>query len=158
MKCPFCKHDSSKVIDSRSVDGGTFIRRRRECPVCEKRFTTVEQAGIVVLKRDKTTEPFQKAKIVSGLRKACQGRPITAKDLEDLADGVEYKLRENGRAEIEARAIGLAILEPLRELDDVAYLRFASVYLDFKTIDDFENAIRELREKHEETMKRKEES
>ncbi len=145
MHCPFCRHTDSRVIDSRVSDDGAQIRRRRECPECTRRFTTLESASITVSKRNGVSEPFSREKIVSGLKKACQGRPVSDDDLAVLSQQVEEQLRATGQAEIDALDIGLAILAPLKELDEVAYLRFASVYKSFDDLDDFENAITELR-------------
>ncbi|MDN4483982.1 transcriptional regulator NrdR [Demequina lignilytica] len=145
MHCPFCRHGDSRVVDSRTADDGTSIRRRRECPSCGRRFTTVETASLTVVKRNGVSEPFSRDKIVSGVKKACQGRPVSDDDLALLAQRVEETLRSNGQAEIDAPDIGLAILPPLRELDEIAYLRFASVYQAFATLDDFEDAIARLR-------------
>ncbi len=145
MHCPFCRHSDSRVIDSRTSDDGSSIRRRRQCPECQKRFTTVETASLMVTKRSGATEPFSRDKVVAGVRKACQGRPVTDADLALLAQQVEEALRSTGAASIDAQEIGLAILEPLKELDQVAYMRFASVYQAWDTLDDFNKAIEELR-------------
>ena len=145
MHCPFCRHLDSRVIDSRTADDGASIRRRRQCPECQKRFTTIETASLMVTKRSGVTEPFSRDKIVSGVRKACQGRPVTDADLALLAQQVEESLRSTGAASIEAQDIGLAILEPLRNLDHVAYMRFASVYQAWDSLDDFKAAIDDLR-------------
>lgn len=145
MHCPFCRHSDSRVIDSRTSDDGSSIRRRRQCPECSKRFTTVETASLMVTKRSGVSEPFSRDKIVAGVRKACQGRPVTDADLALLAQTVEETLRATGAASVEAQEIGLAILEPLRALDQVAYLRFASVYQAWESLDDFERAVEQLR-------------
>lgn len=145
MHCPFCRHSDSRVIDSRTSDDGSSIRRRRQCPECSKRFTTVETASLMVTKRSGVSEPFSRDKIVAGVRKACQGRPVTDADLALLAQTVEETLRATGAASVEAQEIGLAILEPLRSLDQVAYLRFASVYQAWESLDDFERAVTQLR-------------
>jgi transcriptional repressor NrdR len=145
MHCPFCRHLDSRVIDSRTSDDGSAIRRRRQCPECQKRFTTIETASLMVTKRSGVTEPFSRDKIVSGVRKACQGRPVTDADLALLAQQVEETLRSSGAATIEAQDIGLAILDPLRNLDHVAYMRFASVYQAWDSLDDFGAAIEDLR-------------
>lgn len=145
MHCPFCRHPDSRVVDSRTSDDGSSIRRRRQCPNCNRRFTTVETASLSVVKRSGATEPFSREKIVNGVRKACQGRPVSEDDLAILAQRVEETLRSSGSAEIDAYEIGLAILGPLRELDEVAYLRFASVYQAFDSLEDFEAAITVLR-------------
>jgi transcriptional repressor NrdR len=145
MRCPFCKSDESRVVDSRAFDEGLGIRRRRECTECSRRFTTTETSVLDVVKRSGVTEPFSRAKVVSGVRKACQGRPVGDDDLALLAQQVEDILRASGQAEIPAMEVGLAILGPLRELDEVAYLRFASVYRSFDTLEDFEAEIALLR-------------
>ncbi|MCI2148063.1 transcriptional regulator NrdR [Bifidobacterium crudilactis] len=145
MHCPFCQHADTKVIDTRISDDGYSIRRRRECPVCSKRFTTVETTMLLVKKRSGNAEPFNRDKVISGVRKACQGRPINEDDLKSLGQKVEEDLRSRGMAEIHSDEVGRSILGPLKELDEVAYLRFASVYQQFNGLDDFEHAIAELR-------------
>ncbi|GAA2154446.1 transcriptional regulator NrdR [Humibacillus xanthopallidus] len=143
--CPFCRHTDSRVIDSRTTDDGAAIRRRRQCPECNRRFTTLETSSLSVMKRSGASEPFSRAKVLSGVRKACQGRPVTEDDLALLAQKVEETIRAQGNAEIEAHEVGMAVLEPLRELDEVAYLRFASVYQGWESLEDFEGAIALLR-------------
>ena len=145
MHCPYCRHTDTRVLDSRVTEDGGAIRRRRTCNACAKRFTTVEQMQLTVLKRSGATEPFTREKAVAGVRKACKGRPVTEDDLACLGQTVEDTLRNDGAAEIPANDIGLAILGPLRELDAVAYLRFASVYKSFNSADDFEDEIALLR-------------
>ena len=145
MRCPYCRGGDSRVLDSRTADDGAAIRRRRECQECGKRFTTAETAVLSVSKRSGATEPFSRAKVVSGVRKACQGRPVSDDDLALLAQRVEETIRGLGQAEVDAHEVGLAVLEPLRELDEVAYLRFASVYQAFTSLEDFEAAITLLR-------------
>ena len=145
MICPFCSHDDSRVVDSRPVEDGTQIRRRRECPQCGERFSTQEVALLNIIKRSGATEPFTREKVLVGVRKACQGRPVGEDDLVLLAQRVEETLRRTGKAEIEAQEVGLAILAPLRELDEVAYLRYASVYRNFTSLEDFEGEIALLR-------------
>ncbi len=145
MFCPFCRYPDSRVIDSRTSDDGLAIRRRRQCPECGRRFSTTETASLSVIKRSGIVEPFSREKIVSGVRKACQGRPVSDADLALLAQRVEESIRATGVSQIEANDIGLSILPPLRELDEVAYLRFASVYQGFDSLDDFETAISLLR-------------
>ena len=151
MFCPFCRYPDSRVIDSRTSDDGLAIRRRRQCPQCGRRFSTTETATLNVIKRSGIVENFSREKIVAGVRKACQGRPVSDADLALLAQRVEESIRATGVAQIEANDIGLAILPPLRELDEVAYLRFASVYQAFDSLDDFESAITLLRVEHEGT-------
>ena len=145
MRCPFCKEDDSRVVDSRTADEGLAIRRRRECASCGRRFTTAETAVLLIAKRSGALESFSRQKVVNGVRKACQGRPVSDDDLAILAQRVEDSIRGSGSAEIDANEIGLSILGPLRELDEVAYLRFASVYQDFSSLEDFESAITALR-------------
>lgn len=149
MHCPFCRHPDSRVVDSRTAEDGSSIRRRRQCPQCGRRFTTMEATSLAVIKRSGVSEEFSRQKIVIGVRKACQGRPVNDDDLAKLAQRVEEKIRGLGVAEIDADEVGLAILEPLRELDQIAYLRFASVYQGFDTLEDFEAAIASLRRDEE---------
>lgn len=151
VKCPFCREDDSRVVDSRTIDEGLAIRRRRECGSCGRRFTTAEFAALSIVKRSGATEAFNRLKVVSGVRKACQGRPVSEDDLAVLAQRVEDNLRASGNSEIPAQEVGLAILAPLRELDEVAYLRFASVYRSFDTLEDFEAEIALLRAEGEPT-------
>ena len=141
MHCPFCRGDDSRVVDSRLADDGAAVRRRRQCAHCSRRFTTIEVAALNVVKRSGVVEPFRRSKIVSGVRKACQGRPVTDDELAVLAQQVEDSLRDSGCAEVPAHEIGLTILGPLRDLDEVAYLRFASVYRSFDSLADFEHEI-----------------
>jgi transcriptional repressor NrdR len=145
MHCPFCRNPDSRVIDSRSTDDGAAIRRRRSCPECGRRFTTQETVLLMVAKRSGVTEPFSREKIIAGVRRACQGRPVTEDALAQLGQRVEEAIRATGNAEMPSHEVGLAILGPLRELDEVAYLRFASVYRGFESIDDFEKEIESLR-------------
>jgi transcriptional repressor NrdR len=145
MHCPYCRNTDTRVLDSRVADDGGSIRRRRTCGACSKRFTTVEQMQLTVLKRSGATEPFTRDKAVAGVRKACKGRPVSEDDLACLGQAVEGALRSEGFAEVPAHQVGLAILGPLRKLDEVAYLRFASVYRAFESADDFEDEIAMLR-------------
>ena len=153
MFCPFCRHPDSRVVDSRTSDDGLSIRRRRQCPECGRRFSTTETASLNIIKRSGVVEPFSREKIVSGVRKACQGRPVTDSDLAMLAQKVEEAIRQTGASQVDANDIGLAILPPLRDLDEVAYLRFASVYQGFDSLDDFETAITQLRTEHSDRSK-----
>lgn len=146
MHCPYCRHTDSRVLDSRVAEDGSSIRRRRECRGCQRRFTTLEQMQLVVLKRSGVVEPFSREKVVSGVRKACKGRPVSEIQLARLGQQVEETLRASGQAEIPTDEVGLAILTPLRQLDVVAYMRFASVYKHYQSIDDFEAEIIRLRE------------
>jgi transcriptional repressor NrdR len=132
-------------VDSREVDDGQAIRRRRSCTHCNRRFTTVEEAVLAVVKRSGVTEPFSREKVARGVSRACQGRPVDEDALAQLAQRVEESIRASGCAEIPSHEVGLAILGPLRELDEVAYLRFASVYRSFSSIEDFEKEIFDLR-------------
>ena len=145
MHCPYCRSTDTRVLDSRVAEDGGAIRRRRTCPSCEKRFSTVEQMQLTVLKRSGATEPFTREKAISGARKACKGRPVSEDDLACLGQTVEDTLRAEGWAEVPAHEVGLAILGPLRALDEVAYLRFASVYRQFESAEDFEAEIAMLR-------------
>ena len=132
-------------MDSRTGEDGGAIRRRRQCPECGRRFSTIETAMLLVVKRNGVVEPFSRAKVISGVRKSCQGRPVSDDDLALLAQQVEDSLRAAGGAEIPSHEVGLAILPPLRNLDKVAYLRFASVYRAFESLEDFEGEIAVLR-------------
>ena len=151
MHCPYCRSTDTRVVDSRVAEDGGSIRRRRTCAAesCGKRFTTVELMQLVVQKRSGATEPFTREKAVAGVRKACKGRPVSEDDLACLGQAVEDALRQSGAAEIPAHEVGLAILGPLRDLDQVAYLRFASVYRGFESVDDFANEILTLRTERE---------
>ena len=149
MHCPYCRHTDSRVVDSRATEDGTSIRRRRSCPQCNRRFTTVETVTVSVTKRGGVSEPFSRDKVLVGVRKACQGRPVTEDDLALLAQQVEESVRATGAAEIASHDVGLAVLEPLRRLDEVAYLRFASVYRAFEDLADFEAEIALLRAEHD---------
>ena len=145
MYCPFCHKDQSKVIDSRTIESGATIRRRRECTSCGGRFTTVEKALLIVVKRNGLTEPISRDKVIVGVKRACQGRDVSEDALKRLAQTVEESVRSHGGSQVHANDIGLAILDPLRELDEVAYLRFASVYKSFESAEDFESEIRMMR-------------
>ena len=149
MRCPFCRYPDSRVIDSREVEDGQAIRRRRSCPECARRFTTVEEALLAVVKRSGVTEPFSRAKVIAGVRRACQGRPVDEDALALLAQQVEDAVRAKGLAEVPSQEVGLAILGPLRDLDEVAYLRFASVYRSFTSAEDFAAEIRDLAARRE---------
>ena len=145
MYCPFCHNEQSRVIDSRVVDAGASIRRRRECASCKGRFTTVEKAVLLVVKRNGLAEPFSRDKLIRGVRRACQGRDVSDDALKKLAQEVEETVRGHGSSQVNANEIGLAILEPLRDLDEVAYLRFASVYRSFDSVEDFQREIDDLK-------------
>ena len=145
MHCPFCRHTDTRVMDSRVAEDGRSIRRRRTCSACGERFTTVELMPLAVVKRSGASEPFARDKAVAGVRKACKGRPVTEDQLDRLGQAVEDALRGSGAAEVPAHEVGLAILGPLRALDEVAYLRFASVYRAYESAEDFEAEIASLR-------------
>lgn len=145
MHCPFCKSDDTRVVDSRVAEDGASIRRRRECSQCKRRFTTIETSSFCVEKRSGVIEPFSREKVASGVRKACQGRPVSDRDLAVLSQHVEESLRAAGNSTVSADEVGKAILPFLRNLDVIAYLRFASVYSSFQSLEDFEAAITELR-------------
>ena len=144
MHCPFCQNPDTKVVDTRISDDGHSIRRRRECPKCSKRFTTLETTMLLVVKRSGNVEQFDRNKVIS-VRKACQGRPINEDDLKMLGQKVEEDLRSRGLAQVKSDEVGKAILKPLRDLDMVAYMRFASVYQNFENLEDFQRAIDELK-------------
>ncbi len=140
MKCPFCFYPESKVIDSRPTDEGEKIRRRRECLNCEKRFTTyeiVETTPIMVVKKDRRREAFNREKLLAGLMRACDKRPISAKQLEGIADSIQQKIQNSMDREVSSAYIGELAMEHLKEIDEVAYVRFASVYRHFKDINSF---------------------
>src|SRR5690606_19355781 len=148
LHCHFYRHPAHHVLAPRTGDDGLSIRRRRQCPECGGRFSTTEPASLMVIKRSGVLESFSRDKVISGVRKACQGRPVTDADLAVLAQKVEEAVRQTGVSQLDTNEIGLAILGPLRELDEVAYLRFASVYQEFDSLDDFERSISELRADH----------
>ena len=151
MRCPWCGRTQDKVVDSRSAEKGETIRRRRECLSCGRRFTTherVEQLGLVVTKRDGTTEPWDRDKMLSGIRKALVNRPVTEEQVTAMVSKIEERLRRKG-PEITSQQIGLEILANLQKLDQVAYVRFASVYKDFQEIGDFERELGLLLQKKE---------
>lgn len=147
MKCPFCGHQEDRVVDSRAMSTGDAIRRRRECLACNKRFTTYEQIEdipIMIKKRDNRREPYNRLKVLAGLRKACQKRPISEEQIEEMADDIERLLHQQDEREVEATLVGEAIMERLRNIDHIAYVRFASVYREFKTVEDFMNELKGL--------------
>ena len=147
MHCPYCRHADSRVLDSRVSEDGSSIRRRRQCQACERRFTTIEQMQLVVVKKSGVVEPFTREKVIAGVRKACKGRPVTEADLAKLGQAVEDALRASGMAEIPAQDVGVAILGPLSQLDAVAYLRFASVYNHFQSVEDFIAEIQRMQDR-----------
>jgi len=147
MHCPFCRFPDSRVTDSRTGEDGTVVRRRRQCPECGQRFSTTESATLLVAKRSGVVESFTRDKVIAGVRKACQGRPVDDHQLALLAQQVEERLRSTGQTVVPSHDVGLAILEPLRDLDEVAYLRFASVYRGFESLADFAREIAALQQR-----------
>ena len=147
MKCPFCFNDESKVVDSRSTDDNTTIRRRRECTKCNKRYTTyekIEDIPVLVIKRDLARENFNKEKIINGLIIACQKRPVSRKQIGEIAEDIEKKISNKMLTEIESETIGEMVMEKLKEIDEISYVRFASVYRQFKDINTFLEEITRL--------------
>lgn len=156
MRCPWCQHDEDRVVDSRPAERGTAIRRRRECGHCGRRYTTferVEELGLFVLKRDGAREPYDRAKLEGGIRKAIKNRPVTEEQVGELVDRIEARLRRKG-PEVSSQDVGLEVLSGLRRLDQVAYIRFASVYKDFQEITDFERELGRLLEKKQPVKRR----
>ena len=151
MRCPFCGHDDDKVVDSRTAEDGRAIRRRRECESCGRRYTTYErldEVPLMVEKRNGVSETFDKEKLTDGIRKACKNRPVSEEDIERLADDVVESLLADGGNVVTTADLGKEVLERLRGLDEVAYLRFASVYKDFKELTDFERELGMLQKKY----------
>ena len=147
MKCPFCSNKDTKVIDSRSGKIEFEIRRRRECSVCSRRFTTferLEQIALMIVKKDNRREEFNREKLFSGLKKACEKRPVSIDKIEAIVDKIEQELRESAKNEIPSEIIGEKIMQTLKELDHMAYVRFASVYREFKDISDYIQELKEL--------------
>ncbi len=147
MKCPFCNYADTKVIDSRGQDDNSVIRRRRLCESCGKRFTTYERIDMIpvtVIKRDGTREIFNKNKLLGGILKSCNKRPVTAKQIETLVDDIENTLTGSGEREVHSKDIGNMVMERLKELDEVAYVRFASVYRQFKDINTFIDELEKM--------------
>lgn len=150
MHCPRCQHNGSRVIDSRPADDGRAIRRRRECESCSFRFTTferIEQGAILVVKKNGNREEFSREKLLRGIRRACEKRPVAAEDQENVVNKVEHKIRDLGLSEVPSTKIGEFVMDELVELDDVAYIRFASVYRQFKDIEVFMQEMKELEKK-----------
>ena len=150
MRCPFCQNMDDRVIDSRLSKDGDMIRRRRECSHCQRRFTTyerVEETLPLVIKKDGRRETFDRGKILAGLQRACEKRPISVEVLEKLIDRIEQRLQDAGEREVHSREIGERIMQELQNLDEVAYVRFASVYRSFKDVNEFMNEVKELLEK-----------
>ena len=153
MHCPRCQHNGSRVVDSRPADDGKSIRRRRECEKCMFRFTTferIEQSAILVVKKNGNREEFNREKLLRGIRRACEKRPVAAEEQENIVSKVEYKIRDLGSSEVSSTKIGEYVMEELAELDDVAYIRFASVYRQFKDIGVFMQEMQKLEKKRKE--------
>jgi len=147
MRCPFCSNDEDRVVDSREAKEGTVIRRRRECLQCGRRFTSyerIEEIALMVVKRDGTREPFDRHKLLSGVRKACEKRPIRLKALEAIVDEVEGMIQDSPDREIATEDVGLHVMKSLRDLDKVAYVRFASVYRRFEDVNEFVEELKDL--------------
>lgn len=147
MKCPFCGYEESKVIDSRPTDDSEKIRRRRECLKCTKRFTTyeiIENLPIIVIKKDKTRETFDREKLLNGLMRACEKRPVSLETLEHMIDEIEVIIQNSLDREVQSEKIGELVMEKLKNIDEVAYVRFASVYRQFKDINTFMDELSKL--------------
>jgi transcriptional repressor NrdR len=147
MTCPFCSHPETKVIDSRESNDGKVIRRRRECLKCHRRFSTYEQLELlnfVVVKKDGRKEEYKREKIEAGIKKALEKRPVEEKKIEEMIDEIEYKLHQKGNCEISSKEIGSLVLEKLKAIDEVAYLRFASVYKSFGSAESFKKEAEKL--------------
>ena len=160
MKCPRCSYNGSRVVDSRPADDGSTIRRRRECENCQYRFTTyerIEETPLLVVKKNGDREEFNRAKILRGIHRAFEKRPFSAKEQEDIVNRIETKLREDSRREIQSAQIGEYVMEELAQIDDVAYIRFASVYRQFQDINVFMQEMQNIGDKHEETEEFEEE-
>ncbi|PNR95032.1 transcriptional regulator NrdR [Petrotoga olearia] len=148
MKCPFCGYDETKVLDSRPASNGTSIRRRRECLQCQARFTTYEryeQTRLRIIKKDGRRELYDRKKLMNGILKACEKRPVSTDQIEEMVDNIEEQLRRSGYSEIYSSEIGDKVMDQLKSIDQVAYVRFASVYKEFRDLDSFLQAIRELK-------------
>ena len=148
MRCPFCNHAKTKVVDKREIAKLNANRRRRECLKCKRRFTTYERLqcqGFVVVKRDNRREPFDRKKLITGLMKACEKRPVSQDKIEEIASSIENRLLTKGRKEIKSSTIGEMVMRALRKLDAIAYIRFASVYREFGNIDTFEEELKKLK-------------
>ena len=147
LKCPFCFFDESKVVDSRSTDDNTTIRRRRECESCKKRYTTyetIETTPVMVVKKDNTREYFDREKIKNGLIKSCEKRPVSIDQIESVISYIENQINKNYMTEVETRLIGEMIMDKLKDIDEVSYVRFASVYRQFKDINTFVNELKTI--------------
>jgi len=157
MRCPFCSKIRNKVIDSRLSKDGKVIRRRRECLACGRRFTTYEKLEDVLpmlVKKDGRREPFNREKIISGIRKACQKRPVSMSQIEEFVDAIEVYFQEQGKKEIESSEVGERVINKLKEWDEVAYVRFASVYRQFKDINEFMAELEQILKSRKEMLKK----
>ncbi len=153
MKCPGCGNEDDKVVDSRAVREGRAVRRRRECSACGERFTTyesLETRPVVVVKRSGERVTYDRAKVILGVTKACEKRPVSLEEIETIVDRVEHRLATSGRREVPSEAVGTLVMDMLHEVDDVAYVRFASVYHSFRSIDEFFDLLRRLRQERNE--------
>lgn len=148
MKCPYCSHPEDKVIDSRPTDEGATIRRRRECLGCQKRYTTyekVEYMPLIVIKKDKSRQPYNREKLLNGILRACEKRPVSIDEIDALIDRVEARIYNTLEREVTSTEIGECVMKELRKLDEVAYVRFASVYRQFKDIDTFMEELQKIK-------------
>ncbi len=158
MRCPYCGAEDSRVIDSREVEGGTEVRRRRECLTCRRRFTTYERyerKPLRVIKKNGTRELFDRKKVLNGLLKACEKRPVSLEELETMVDDIEKELQEEGYEEVSSSRIGEKVMEKLKKIDQVAYVRFASVYREFRDIDQFAELVLSLSREQQERKEEK---
>jgi len=147
MNCPFCLHYESKVVDSRPTDEGQAIRRRRECMACSKRFTTyekVDEIPLIVVKKNGNREPYNRNKVLNGIIRSCEKRPVSLKEIEQLVDGIEKRVYNTMEREITTELIGNLVIDKIKDLDEVAYVRFASVYREFKDINTFMNEVKKI--------------
>jgi transcriptional repressor NrdR len=147
VRCPFCSHHESKVVDSRPTDEGQAVRRRRDCMACAKRFTTyekIDEIPLIVVKKNGNREPYDKNKILNGVIKSCEKRPVSLQDIEKLVDGIEKQLYNTMEREITTEFIGNLVIDKIKELDEVAYVRFASVYREFKDINTFMDEVKKI--------------
>ncbi|MFW6015605.1 MAG: transcriptional regulator NrdR [bacterium] len=147
MKCPFCNNESIKVIDSRPSEDTNSIRRRRQCEVCNKRFTTyekIETIPLVVIKKDKNREPFSRSKLMSGVVRSCHKRPVSMQKIEELVDDIENYVYNSMKKEVESKEIGELVMKQLKDIDEVAYVRFASVYREFKDVNTFMDELKKI--------------
>jgi len=148
VRCPYCQEGESRVVDSRSSEDGSFIRRRRECNACRRRFTTyerVEERPLLVIKKGGGREPFIREKLLSGITRACEKRPVSMEDIENVAAEIERELRDNYEREVSSKVIGEKVMDRLQDLDEVAYVRFASVYRQFKDLNSFIKTIEQMK-------------